>query len=108
MGVEGGALEAHIEAGSAAGAAFGFPFEAFYAGIPTVGIVVGIDEGDVVFLGEADVFLFSDFIFFAGMDVGVVEVDGVGDAGVVEGFHYVAGARGAAGVEEERAGGILG
>ncbi len=73
MGVERGALKAHIKAHGATNASFGFVFHAFGALKPVVGIVVAIDKGDVEFFSKGDVLIFAQEIFFAWMDVGIVK-----------------------------------
>ena len=101
MGVERGAFEAHVEAHGAALAAFGFPFHAFGAGEPVIGVIVAINERDVVFFGEGDVFVFAQFVFAAWMDIGVVEEDGVVDSRGKQGFHDFARTGGAAGMQQD-------
>lgn len=101
MGIERSALEAHIKTHGAAFAAFGFPFHAFGAGKPVVGVVVAVNERDVVFFGEGNVFVLADFVFAARVDIGVVEEDGVVDFRGKQGFHDFAGAGGAAGMEQD-------
>ena len=87
MGVERSTLKAHIKTHGAAFAAFRFPFHAFGAGEPVIGVVVAINERDVVFFGEGDVFVLTDFVFAARVDIGVVEEDGVVDSRGKQGFH---------------------
>ena len=101
MRVQRGALEAHVETHGAAFAALGFPFHAFGARKPVVGIVVAVDEGDVVFFGKGDVFVFAQLVFAPRVDVGVVEEDGVVDFGGEQRFHHFAGTGGAAGMEQD-------
>src|SRR5262249_42154849 len=48
MGIKRGALEPHVEAHGAAGTALRLPFQALGPGHPVVGVVIGVDEGDVV------------------------------------------------------------
>ena len=67
---------------------------------PVVGIVVAVDEGDVVFFGKGDVFVFAQLVFAPRVDVGVVEEDGVVDFRGEQRFHHFAGAGRAAGVEQ--------
>src|SRR5690606_17251885 len=68
MGVERRALEAHVEAHGAADAALGLPLHAPGAREPVVLVVVGIDEGDAVLLGEADVLVLAQEILPLRMD----------------------------------------
>src|SRR5690606_15990655 len=100
VGVERRALEAHVEAHGAAPAALGLVLHAAGAGEPLVLVVVGIDELDAVLLGERDVLALSDLVLRARMDVRVVEEDRVLDARFEHRFHDLAGARGAAGVQQ--------
>ena len=100
VGVQGGALETHIEAHGAAAAAFGIHFHAFSAFEPVVDIVIGVDKRNTVFFGKGDVFVFADFVFFFRVDIGVVEIDGEVDAAGEHGFHHFAGTGGAAGVQQ--------
>ncbi len=58
-------------------------------------------KGTPVLLGEADVLLLAQFVFPLRMDVGVVEEDGVVDAGGLYGFHDFAGAGRAAGMQQQ-------
>ncbi|BES84474.1 hypothetical protein PEC302110_15710 [Pectobacterium araliae] len=51
--------------------------------------------------GETDVFLFADQILTLGMNVGVIEENGVIDARSGEGFHDFTRARRTAGVQQQ-------
>ncbi len=99
VGVQRGPFEAHVEAHRTADAAFRFHFHAFCAGKPVVHIVVGIDEGDVVFFRKTDILVLPQIIFLLGMDIRVVKEDGEIDAGGNDGFHYFTGAGCAAGMQ---------
>ena len=101
VGIERGAFKAHVKAHAASPSAFGIPFHAFGARKPVVGVVVAVDKGHVVLVCKGDVFVFAQQIFFARVDVGVVEEDGVVNAGGQQGFHHFAGTRRAAGVEQD-------
>src|SRR5690606_38679600 len=68
VGVKGGALETHVEADGATGAALMLVFEARDALEPVVAVVVGVDELDAVLFGKTDVLVFADFVFAVGVD----------------------------------------
>src|SRR5690606_17284737 len=59
-----------------------------------------VDERDAMLFGEADVLLLADLVLFDRMDVRVVEVDRVVDAGSRHGFHDLAGTGRAARVHQ--------
>ena len=101
VGILGSFFKAHVETHGAAFAALRFPFHAFGARKPVVGVVVAVDEGDVVFFGKGDVFVFAQLVFAPRVDVGVVEEDGVVDFGGEQRFHHFAGTGGAAGMEQD-------
>ncbi|KAG1469829.1 hypothetical protein G6F57_012029 [Rhizopus arrhizus] len=101
MRVQRGALETHVEAHRAADAALGLVLHAARAAEPVVGVVVAVDEGDVVLLGEADVLLLAQLVFLHRMDVGVVEEDRVVDPGGGDRLHHFAGAGRAARVQQQ-------
>ena len=103
MGILGGFFKTHVEAHGAANAALGLKLHAFgflkpFFAVVFV-IVVFIDEGNAEFVGKTHIFFFAQQIFFERVDVGIVEIDGVVDAGSKQGFHHFAAARSAAGVE---------
>lgn len=98
--VKRGAGKAHIEAHGAAAPALRVALHAFRAGEPVLHVIIRIDEGDVHFLGEADVLVLADFIFTQWVNVRVVKeyrkVDAVGD----DLLHQLTGAGRAAGMHE--------
>ena len=100
VGIQGGALETHVETHGAADAALGLVFHAFGALEPVVHVVIGVDKGHAVFFGKGDVFVFAQLVFFERVDVGIVEINGVVDAAGEQRFHYFAAARGAARMQQ--------
>ena len=97
-------FKTHIETHGAADAAFGFEFHPFGFGKPfftvVFVIVVFVDEGDAELFRKAHVFLFSEHILFVRMDIGIVKINGVVDAGGKHSLHHFAAARGAAGMQQ--------
>src|SRR5690606_37840908 len=89
-----------VKAYGAAVAALGFVFKPLDAFEPIVAVVVGVDEGNAVLFGKADVFVFANLVLAVGMNIGVVKVNGVIDARCGHGLHDFAGTGCAARVQQ--------
>ena len=100
MRIQRSALKPHVEAHGAADAALGLPLHPFGAGVPVFSVVIGIDEGHVMGLGEADVFILAQKVFLLGVDIRVVKEDRIVDAGCRHRLHHLARTGGAAGMQQ--------
>ena len=94
-------LETHIEAHGAADAALGFPFHAFRALKPVIGVVIGINKRHAVLFRKANILLLTNEVFLLRMDIGVIEENGVLNARRLDSLHHFTGAGGAAGVQQQ-------
>ena len=104
MGIKRRALETHVKTLRAALAALRLPLQSLDAREPIVAIVIGIDERNIHLFGEADILDLAQIIFFARMDVGIVEIDGERQTGNLHGLHHLARARRAAGMQQHTVG----
>jgi hypothetical protein len=73
-------LEAHVEAHGAAGASLGLPLHTLGPREPVILVVIRIHKFNTVLVGEADVLFLAQQVFVLGVDVRIVEKDGVFDA----------------------------
>ena len=97
--VESCSFKAHVKTQGAAVAPLWLHFIALRALKPIFSIIVQINERRVQLVCVALVFLFTKFIFFAGMNVGVIEQDRVVDTRPRDLIHHIPGTGRAAGVE---------
>ncbi|MNN20786.1 hypothetical protein D3C81_1340810 [compost metagenome] len=104
MCIQRGAFEAHIETHGAAYAALRFVFHSLRTFEPVIGVVIGIDERHIVFLGKANVFFLAQQVFFFRMDIRVVKENRVLDTARQHRFHHFTGAGRAAGMQQDLAG----
>ena len=100
MGIKCGALKTHVKALGAALSALWFIFKTLDAVEPVVDIVVCVNETDAMLFGKTNVLVLADFVFFDGMDVGVVEKNIVLDSACQHGLHDLARAGGTTGVQQ--------
>ena len=101
LSVESRSFKAHVKTQSAAVAPLWLHFIAVRALKPIFSIIVQINERRVQLVCVALVFLFTKFIFFAGMNVGVIEQDCVVDTRSRDLIHHIPGTGRAAGVEQD-------
>ena len=101
LGLEGGGGEADTEALEATGTSFGFVFESLDLLEPVLVVVVAVYPTDAEAVGMALAFVFADFVFLEGVDVGVVVEDGGTDVVLEHPLDDGGGAGGTAGVEED-------
>ena len=99
--VESCSFKAHVKTQGAAVAPLWLHFIAVRALKPIFSIIVQINERRVQLVCVALVFLFTKFIFFAGMNVGVIEQDCVVDTRSRDLIHHIPGTGRAAGVEQD-------
>ena len=81
-------------------ATFGLVLETLDTREPVVHVVIQIGEFDPQLVGVSLVFVFAQFIFAQGVDVGIVEQHAVFDAGSGDLVHHISGAGRAAGMQQ--------
>ena len=101
LGLKGGGGEADAEALETAGTSFGFVLETLDLLKPSLMVVVPVNPRDTETVGMAFAFVFADFVFLAGVDVGIEVEDGGADVMLEHPFDDGGRAGGAAGVEEK-------
>ena len=79
LGLKGGGGEADAEALETAGTSFGFVLETLDLLKPSLMVVVPVNPRDAETVGMAFAFVFADFVFLAGVDVGIEIEDGGAD-----------------------------
>src|ERR1700722_13439699 len=87
MGKQRRTLESHFKTHRTADASLRFMLHSFGTGKPVVGVIIPIDERDIMFLRKTNILLLSELILFKGMDVRVVKIDGVIDPGKDQRLH---------------------
>src|ERR1700722_4774447 len=91
MGIKGSAFKTHVKTSTAAGPALRFEFQPLDPGKPIGCVVISINKRDAHFLGEPDILIFAYFIFFPGMDIGVIEKNCKIDARSRQRLHQFSG-----------------
>ena len=71
--VEGRSFHAHVKALCTSSASFGIEFHALDATVPAFDVVIDIDEFYADLVTPFLVFIFTNFIFFARVNVWIVE-----------------------------------